>query len=60
MLKSGYIVDDPDVNYDELYDLKEDHHELKNVIDDPRYAKVKRRLQKKLERYRKKLKVDEY
>lgn len=60
MLKSGYIVDDPDVNYDELYDLKEDPHELKNVIDDPRYAKVKRRLQKKLERYRKKLKVDEY
>lgn len=60
MVESGYIGDDADVNYDELYDLKEDPNELRNVIDHPKYAKVRKRLQKKLDRYRKKLKVDEF
>lgn len=60
MLKNGYISNDPDINYDELYDLQEDPLELNNVIDNPSYSDVKKRLQKRLNDYRKKLKVDEY
>lgn len=60
MLHSGYIGNDPDINYDELYDLQTDPLEHHNLIDDPRYAKVKKQLQRKLDNYRKKLKIDEY
>jgi arylsulfatase A-like enzyme len=59
MLKSGYIGNDPDIDYYELYDLKADPNELNNVIDNPEYSKVKKDLLKKLKKYRKKLKIDE-
>ena len=32
----------------ELYDLKNDPHEIKNVADDPAYASVKADLEKRL------------
>lgn len=60
MLRSGYIGNDPDVNYDELYDLQTDPYEHHNLINNPKYAKIKDRLQKRLNAYRKQLKVDEY
>ena len=33
---------------DELYDLKDDPHEMKNLADDPEYQKVKRQMLKKM------------
>jgi len=32
----------------ELYDLKEDPHEMRNLIDDPRYFEVRREMEQKL------------
>jgi len=32
----------------ELYDLKEDPHEMRNLIDDPRYFKIRAQMEKKL------------
>lgn len=49
-----------DGSYDELYDLAEDPTELNNVIDDPEYSKVRRRLEKSLDRIRKRLHVNEF
>lgn len=60
MVKSGYICDEPDVDYYELYDLQSDPHELHNVYGQPGYEKVTEKLHKTLVKYRKKLKVDEY
>lgn len=60
MADSGYITDAPDICYDELYDLKTDPNELHNLINDPRYAKIRKRLQKRLDHYRKSLRIDEY
>ena len=39
----------------ELYDLKNDSHELKSVYDDPKYAKVREDLTKEIDRLRKEL-----
>jgi arylsulfatase A-like enzyme len=36
---------------DELYDLKNDPHELKNLAKDPKYAAIKRDLVKKLDQW---------
>jgi len=36
---------------DELYDLKNDPHELKNLADDPQHAEIKRALGKKLDQW---------
>lgn len=36
---------------DELYDLKNDPHELRNLANDPKYAAVKRDLAKKLDQW---------
>ena len=47
----------PDVDYWELYDLKADPHELKNVYDLPEIAAVKKELHTELERLRKELDV---
>lgn len=37
---------------DELYDLREDPHQLENVIDDPEYAQVRDELARRLEELR--------
>ena len=38
-------------DYDELYDLKNDPHEIRNLSADPQYAKVKRMLYQRLWRF---------
>jgi len=60
MVKTGYVGNDDDIEYDELYDLHNDPSELRNIIDDPAYSDIRKKLQKKLEKYRKRLKIDEY
>jgi arylsulfatase A-like enzyme len=35
-------------DYDELYDLRKDPHELKNVVNDPEYKDVVRRMMKRI------------
>lgn len=62
MVKSGYINDRDQtaVNYNELYDLNADPQEMHNVYGQPGYEAVTKELQKELDRYRKKLKIDEY
>lgn len=59
---AGYLTDDDDINYNELYDLKADPQELHNLYGKLGYEKITAQLQKKLDKYRKKLKVpkDEY
>ena len=47
----------PDVDYWELYDLKTDPNELRNVYDDPALADVKKELHTELTRLRAELKV---
>jgi arylsulfatase A-like enzyme len=37
----------------ELYDLDKDNHEMKNVYNDPAYAKVQKMMKEKLEELRK-------
>lgn len=60
MLKSGYITPDPDINYNELYDLQNDPNELNNLWGKPGYEKITKKLQKQLDQYRKTLRVDEW
>lgn len=60
-VKSGYIDDsDPDINYNELYDLEKDPNELDNLYGKPGYEKITAELQKVLDKYRKDLKIDEW
>jgi len=47
------------INEWELYDLKKDPHELKNVFNNPEYQKTKKQLQKKLQRLKKKYRDNE-
>lgn len=51
---------DEAVNYNELYDLQNDPHELNNLYGKPGYEKITKQLQKQLDAYRKAQKVDEY
>ena len=51
---------DDAVNYNELYDLQNDPHELNNLYGRPGYEKITKQLQKELDTYRKAQKVDEY
>jgi arylsulfatase A-like enzyme len=60
LVKSNYIQDAPDVNYNELYDLAKDPNELHNVYGKPGYEKITKNLQQTLDKYRKDLKIDEY
>ena len=48
------------VNYNELYDLQADPHELNNLYGKPGYEKITKQLQKQLTDYRKSIGVDEY
>ncbi len=48
------------INYNELYDLKEDSNELHNLYGNPKYDKVAARLQKELDKIRTEQKVDEF
>lgn len=57
----GYFDNgDKDIDYNELYDLSKDPHELNNVYGKPGYEKITKQLQRQLDSYRKQLKVDEY
>ena len=49
-----------DGSYEELYDLEKDPHELSNVIEDKEYARIRARLSKALNGFRKRLQVDEF
>lgn len=60
MLKSGYYTDDPDIDYNELYDLKNDPQELHNLYGKPGYEKITNQLKKRLDAYRKLLNVKEF
>ena len=60
MLKSGYYTDDPDIDYNELYDLKNDPQELHNLYGKPGYEKITNQLKKRLDTYRKQLNVKEF
>lgn len=51
---------DSAVNYNELYDLQADPHELNNLYGKPGYEKITKQLQKQLTDYRKSIGVDEY
>lgn len=55
---------DSAVNYNELYDLQADPHELNNLYGKPGYEKITKQLQKQLQKqlndYRKSIGVDEY
>lgn len=51
---------DSAVNYNELYDLQADPHELNNLYGKPGYEKITKRLQKQLTDYRKSIGVDEF
>ncbi len=51
---------DSAVNYNELYDLQADPHELNNLYGKPGYEKISKQLQKQLTDYRKSIGVDEF
>ena len=51
---------DSAVNYNELYDLQADPHELNNLYGKPGYEKITKQLQKQLTDYRKGIGVDEF
>ena len=54
------LQDDPDVSYYELYDLQSDPDELHNIYGKKGTEKITKQLMKRLNDYRKELKVDEY
>ena len=61
LISIGYFEPkDNAVNYNELYDLQNDPHELNNLYGKPGYEKITKQLQKELDAYRKAQKVDEY
>ena len=62
MLKAAHYfpASSPDVNYNELYDLQEDPHELNNLYGKPGYEAIAAELQQLLDDYRKDLNVQEY
>ena len=59
MAQSGYVTDDPDIDYYELYDLKEDPNEMNNIYGKSGTERITKRLMRLLKRYRKQLGVRE-
>lgn len=51
---------DPAINCNEFYNLKTDPHELNNLYGKTEYKSVISRLQQRLDKFRKDLKIDEY
>lgn len=49
-----------EINCNELYDLESDSNELKNIYGKSEYKEVQDRLQKRLDKFREDLKIDEY
>ena len=61
LISIGYFEPkDNEVNYNELYDLQNDPHELNNLYGKPGYEKITKQLQKELDAYRKAQNVDEF
>ena len=59
MFSSGYITNDPDIDYYELYDLQADPHELNNIYGKPGTERITRKLMRQLRKYREQLQVRE-
>lgn len=59
MNKVGYITNDPDIDAYELYDLKTDPNELRNLYGKPGNEKITAELRTLLNQYKKDLKVKE-
>ena len=47
------LIQWPNTEFSELYDLKKDPDEMKNLINNPAYAKIKKRLENRIEEYKK-------
>lgn len=59
MWRTGYVTDDPDIDYYELYDLKADPNELNNIYGQPGTERITKELMRLLQQYREELQVDE-
>lgn len=59
MMRSGYITDDPDIDYYELYDLQQDQHELNNIYGKNGAERITKKLMRLLSKYRKQLQVND-
>ena len=59
MVKSGYVANDPDIDYYELYDLHADPNELNNIYGKEGTARITRKLMRLLRKYRQELQVKE-
>ncbi len=51
---------DKPINCNELYDLQNDPNELNNLFGNPDYSEITDRLQKRLDKFRTDLKIDEF
>ena len=62
MLKQAnyFPSDSENINYNELYDLEKDPHELNNLYGKPGYENITAELESLLNNYRKQLKIKEF
>lgn len=56
----GEMRNDKEIDCNELYDLENDPNELNNLYGKDEYEEITRQLQRRLDDYRSKLKVDEF
>lgn len=59
MAKTGYVANDPDIDYYELYDLQTDPNELNNIYGQHGTERITRKLMRLLQKYRQELQVRE-